>query len=90
MAKRVVSKRDQAKALKLLIVAIVTFILMIVIVPLLTVSAEAIAAETSWYKFHQFFVDLKDHFATNGLTYLFFVVFILGAVYLYRKFVGKK
>jgi len=89
MAKRVVSK-EQAKALRLLIVAIVTFVLMIVIVPLLTVSAEAIAAETSWYKFHKFFVDLNDHFSANGLTYLFFVVVILGAVYLYRKFVGKK
>lgn len=91
MAKRAyVSKKEQATALRWLIIAVITFVLMIVVVPQLTVSADAIAAENNWYKFHQFFVDLNDHFSANAMTYLFFVVVILGSVYLYRKFLNKR
>lgn len=87
---KAVSKSDTATALRLLIVAAVIFILMVVFVPLLNVSAAAVAAENGWYKFHTFFADLQTHFSDNALLYLFFVVVIIGAVYLYRKYLNKR
>lgn len=64
---------------------IAIFTALILFVPLLPVSDEAVLEETSWFKFVDWFAKLNDHFQQNALVYILALVLIGGLVLFYRK-----
>lgn len=64
---------------------VAAFIALILFVPLLPVSDEAVLEGTSWAKFVEWFAKLNDHFQQNALVYILALVLIGGLVLFYRK-----
>lgn len=80
------NKKQQLTLKKGLFGLLVAFIILILVIPELKVSAEAVAAENFWFKFHKFFVDAASFISNNGFLLLILVVLgILGFLYLRKK-----
>ncbi len=67
------SKKTRNQLINVVIALVVVMVLGIVFVPMITVSADAIANETVWFKFVDWFTQLNTTFVDNAAFYLLVV-----------------